>query len=466
MNDVSSRSFEAAVPTGFIESLPRGSGIYVVGGALRDVLIGELSFRELDLLVTNVPLDSLVKLLRRFGKAEVVGRSFTVIKWTPRYSENSIDVAIPSRRDASIREESLPQISLEEDLARRDFTVNAMAFDLRSERLVDPFDALLDIDARILRAVGDDALLADPLRCLRGAYICAKCGLAVEPRTLDLIRSAAPKLQDIAPERISEEIKKTMLLPRPSTALRLWRDWGLLDYFVPELARCVGVSQEGGWHAYDVFEHLLHTVDAIPPRLELRLAALLHDVGKPARRSFIPERNRAIFYGHQNLGERLAKEILLRLHFSNEIAGRVARLVRFHMFSHAQTDKGVRRFVRRVGADLLDDLFALRYADIEAQGTDRDETADRQYQQRVKRILDERPPLSTRDLAVDGKDVMEILGLREGPRVGEALERLVEIVLDEPSKNTRDSLLKEIEDMREMILQKAAITKGENYRTQ
>ncbi len=449
MKTVSRESFIASIPVGFIENLPGEAGIYVVGGALRDIICG-IPYRELDLLVTSIPLDRLLKILRRFGKAEAVGRSFTVIKWSPRLSSETIDVSVPSRRDISMPDGGAvdPDMPVVEDLAQRDFTVDAMAFDLRTSEIIDPFHAIEDIEKHILKAVTDTSLEADPLRCIRGAYICAKCGLAVEPRTLELIRSTASDIKNIAPERIAEEIRKTLLLPKPSDALRLWRDWGLLDHFIPELAGCVGVVQEGGWHAYDVFEHLLHTVDASPPQFDVRLAALFHDIGKPARRKFLPERNRAIFYGHQNLGERLTTKIMSRLHFSKELTNRVAQLVRFHMFSHAETDKGIRRFIRRVGVELLDDLFELRFADIKAQGTDREEESDKIYRKKIMRILEEKPPLSPTDLAIDGNDIMNTLALNEGREVGEILEKLLEIVIDSPSKNTKDILIEELENMR------------------
>jgi len=436
------------LPERLLNVLPDATEVYVVGGSLRDMIADVSPVRELDILVTGIDGEALLQILREFGYAENVGKSFSVIKWHLGKG-NVIDVSLPSMRNIEIPSGSriIPEMSLEDDLAQRDFTVDALALNLRNGEFHDPFGGAKDLDRGVLRAVDDNSLNADPIRCLRGAYICARCNLKPDDRTFSLIKKASPKLSDIAPERIGEELRKLLLcLRKPSEALRFWRDWGILKIIIPELSVGVGVTQEGGWHAYDVFEHLLHTVDAAPAILDVRLAALFHDIGKPSRRRYLREDDRAIFYGHQQTGERMTRAVMERLKFSNALTDRVCRLVRHHMFTHAETDKGVRRFIRRVGEDILDELFMLRYADIEAQGTDREQLSDREYQERVRSILDERPPLSFRDLAVDGEDVMKILGISEGPRVGEILEALLEKVIENPSANERSVLIRALRE--------------------
>lgn len=445
MENVSVKVFERELPLSQLDKLPKEVGIYLVGGALRDTMLG-IKYRELDILVTSIPLAELTKFLRYNGKAEPVGKSFTVIKWYPKNKVGPIDVSIPSMRafnsDQRTSEDSLdPSMKIEVDLGQRDFTVNALALDLRNGKLIDPFNGAKDIENFVLRMVSDSTFVADPLRCIRAAYICGRCGLNIEERTLKQLKSSAASISTIAPERIAEELRKILLLPKPSVALRLCKDWGLLQYFIPELGVCVDVSQEGGWHAHDVFEHLLAAVDFSPSILPVRLAALFHDIGKPARRKYLPERDRAIFYGHQNLGEKMTRRIMARLMFSKDLTERVAKLVRFHMFTQAQTDKGIRRFVRNVGIDLLDDLFALRYADIEAQGTDRDKTSDEYYQRQIDKILSEKPPLSVKDLEINGEDVMRVLNINQGPTVGKILDDFLELVIDDPSMNERELLL-------------------------
>ena len=435
------------LPEKFPDSLPNGAGLYAVGGAIRDTLLAGCSPRELDILMTGVEVKNVLRILRRFGKARLVGQSFTVIKWHPKNTGRIVDVSLPSKRDISQPGETKFDISMsvEEDLAERDFTVDAMALNLITGKFLDPFGGQKDLKNGILRTVKDSSLRADPIRCLRAAYICARCRLAPDKKTLDMIKSAAPKLKHVAQERIGEELKKLMLeLDKPSEALKLWLEWGLTDIILPELMEGVGVTQEGGWHAYDVFEHGLKTVDAAPRKTDVRLAALFHDAGKPRRRKYMPEKDRATFYGHQNVSERMAKHALKRLKFPGKTIDRVTRLVRNHMFTHAETDKGVRRFIRRVGEDILDELFELRYADIEAQGTARDDTPDRKYEIRVRKILKEKPPLSTRDLAIGGKDIMQILGIDESPEIGKVLNHLLEIVLDNPELNKKETLISEM----------------------
>ena len=440
---LSREDYLGELPDDFFDKLPDGAKIYAVGGSVRDRFLPDLEPRELDLLITGICEDELLPLLNRFGKARRVGRSFSVIKWYPRKVNplRPIDVSIPSSRGlGSPKKES--EITLEEDLGGRDFTVNAMAFDLAAGELIDPFSGRDDLRKGILRRVSPDSLFADPLRCLRAAYLAARCGLSPETDTLKNIQKAADKLPEVAPERIAEELKKLLLvLEKPSRALKLWRDWEILPIVLPELAEGVGVTQEGGWHAWGVFEHNLATADAAPRKLDVRLAALFHDCGKPRRRRYHPERDRATFYGHQSVGERMARKALERLRFSGELIERVGTLIRNHMFNHAETDRGVRRFIRRVGEDLLDEIFELRFADIRAQGTGRDETADREYKKRVQKILAARPPLTSSDLAIGGHDIMEEFHISEGPKVGKILGYLLEAVIDDPEVNRRAALM-------------------------
>lgn len=434
--------FLAKLPDGFLESLPESAGAYAVGGSVRDAFLPGVLPRELDLLITHVPPRELLRILSKFGKARLVGKSFSVIKWSPPELEG-IDVTIPAIRDLTLENgcQIDPEFPIEEDLGQRDFTVDAMAVDLRTGEFIDPFDGIGDIRNRVLKAVKKNTIDADAVRCIRGAYICIRCDLAPDEITLSQIMSAVPLLKDIAPERIGEELKKALLhLPKPSGAFRLWQKWGILDVVLPELAEGVGVVQEGGWHAHDVFEHALNAVDSAPMDLEIRLAALFHDIGKPRRKKFDFDRDKATFYGHQNIGEKMSREILDRLKFPKDTIDRVARMVRFHMFTHCETDKGIRRFIRNVGEELIEPLFELRYADVEAQGTGRCDEKDREYFDCIQRILSEKPAISIAHLAVNGTDVMQYLGICEGPDVGKALEYLLDRVIDEPELNEREKL--------------------------
>jgi len=439
---VRTEDFLDKLPCGFLGNLPESAGAYAVGGSVRDAFVPDVIPRELDLLISHIPPRELLKILSKFGKARLVGKSFSVIKWNPTGLEG-IDVTIPAIRDLALDNgcQIDPEFPIEEDLSQRDFTVDAMAVDLRTGEFIDPFDGKTDIQNRVLKVVKENTIVADAVRCIRGAYICIRCDLEPDEKTLSKIMSAAPLLRDIAPERIGEELKKALLhLPKPSGAFRLWQKWGILDVVLPELAEGVGVIQEGGWHAYDVFEHALNAVDSAPMDLEIRLAALFHDIGKPRRKKFDFDRDKATFYGHQNIGERMSRAILDRLKFPKDTIDRVSRMVRFHMFTHCETDKGIRRFIRNVGEDLIEPLFELRYADIEAQGTGRCDDMDREYFDCIQRILSDKPAINIADLAINGEDVMQYLGIGEGPDVGKALEYLLDMVIDEPELNERDKL--------------------------
>lgn len=436
--------FRKCLPGKFIDDLPDNVGLYAVGGSVRDAFIPGLAPRELDLLVTHIKPDDLLQILNRYGRARLVGRSFSVIKWNPA-GYDMIDVSLPAKRNLSYFDGCKidPDYPLEDDLAQRDFTVNAMALDLNSGEFIDPYLGKKDLKKGVLRAVREDSLPADPIRCIRAVYICVRCMLEPDKFTIHKIQDTVPNLNRIAPERIGEELKKLLLyLDKPSEALRLWEKWGILDIVLPELAEGVGIVQEGGWHAHDVFEHGLHTVDAAPPILDVRLAALFHDIGKPRKKRFDSERDKATFYGHQNIGAKMARHILKRLKFSNETVERVTKMVSHHMFTRCETDKGVRRFIRKVGEDLIEDLFLLRFADIEAQGTDRDNSRDREYLDRIKAILSEKPALNVTNLAVNGEDIMAKLGIPEGVEVGYVLDFLLEKVDENPELNNRKSLLK------------------------
>jgi len=448
------RGPEPKVDRVLAEALP-DSGVYAVGGSVRDAVWAELGGPkprgpDLDYLVTGVPLDELVDRLARLGRAEVVGASFGVIKFTR--DGITADVALPRReravgprhRDFAI--ESAPDIPLEEDLARRDFRMNMMARDVRSGRIIDPFGGKADLAARRLDVLREQAFEEDPLRILRGAQFAARFELTPTPRTLEGMRAAAQRVSSVAPERVADELTKLLTLAaKPSIGIEVLREAGALAQCLPETLEGWAVEQNE-FHAFTVYYHSLRTCDEAPPDLVLRLSALLHDVGKPRTKEG-PH-----FYGHERVGAEMARALLERLRFSGEVVDRVTRLVARHMYTtvDAISDAGIRRFIRRVGSEHLADLFAVRHADIRATGlAPRDEEQNRRFEARVAAALDAGHALSIADLQIDGDDIialMKSLGLASGEfsgdeRVGEALRACLEKVLDEPQSNMRDKLL-------------------------
>ncbi len=416
--------------------------IYFVGGYIRDKLIG-IERTDQDILVIGIASDELVKILQEYGFAEWVGKSFSVIKF--HYGGQIYDISIPSRRTA---EDSIPDenLSLEDDLLSRDFTINSIAYDIRTGELIDPANGIEDIKSKVLRMTSEHSFDTDPLRLLRLCRLRAKLNFRIEPKTFAIAKNSVSKLTKISPERIGEEFTKIMKLDKPSSAFRCMQELGILELIIPELAECVGITQPGGMHAYDVFEHILHTIDESPRKPLVRFAAMFHDITKPRHRE-IAENGRAKFYNHQISAAKVAKRWLEKYAFSKKFAESVAKLVRYHMFTHAETEKGIRRFVRKIGEELLDDIFQLRFADTKAQGLGGDMDAEMEYYERTMKILSEKPPLSVKSLAVNGNDVMNVLQIQPGPIVGEVLNKLLEIVIDDPSKNRREILIDLMKNM-------------------
>ena len=385
-------------------------------------------------------------MLKGHGSVYLVGQFFGVIKYKLSGSEQTIDISLP-RKEHSIgvghRDFEVdfdPRLPIEADLGRRDFTINAMARECASGDIIDPFGGRKDLTDRILRMVSSNSFPDDPLRMLRGIQFAARFGLTVENATLSAMVEHASLAVTISAERISEELNKLLLKAKnPSVGFRLMNQTGLLGIILPELAQTVGVEQPGGYHRWDVFEHTLQTIDNSPPRLLVRLAALFHDCGKPSTRVLVADG--ATFYGHDHVGENMAYEALKRLRYSNEIIEKVCLLVRRHMFSESAGEKGVRRLINQVGRELIFDLIDLRQADTLAQGMGQDLLGIAEYRQKVEIELSRNSAFTTRDLAIDGNDIMTNLGIEESPDVGIVLNYLLNKVLDEPSLNTKEQLL-------------------------
>jgi len=250
-------------------------------------------------------------------------------------------------------------------------------------------------------------------------------------------------LGTISAERVADELRK--LLERanePSIGFRLMAETGLLAEILPELQACIGVTQPGPYHKYDVFEHTLHAVDAVRPEFRLRLAALFHDINKPQARRVVDRDGEpgATFYGHEMQGSHTARTVMNRLRLSRELTAQVATLVERHMFTTDVTPKGMRRLVRRVGVPLIFDLLDLRRADVIAQGMGGTTEDVDEFETAIREELDRKPPFSVSDLALDGNDIMQMFSLEAGPLVGKILDSLLEAVLDEPAHNTRETL--------------------------
>lgn len=451
-----------------IDTIAARGAIYEVGGAVRDRLLElERGGADIDYLVCGIPMDELIGLLRKTGRVDVVGKSFGVIKYT-EFSKDldgnkisrTFDIALP-RRDVStgaghkdFTVDFDPSIPIEDDLRRRDFTINAMAESLPDRTLIDPYGGQADLEKRILRIVAPDSFVEDPLRMLRGVQFAARFSLTPEPETLRSLIENAQLIKTISPERIAEELNKLLTRAgKPSVGFRLMQETGLLEYVIPELVPAVGCDQPGPYHRWDVFEHTLQVIDAAPKRLRIRLACLFHDIEKPGAKRVIPLADRegpeskgATFYGHEAFGARTAKKIMKRLRYSNELTEQVSLLVDKHMFTTAVTPKGLRRLVRKVGVDLIFDLLDLRRADVTGQGMGGSTDDVDEFEREIREELERKPPFSRGDLAINGHDIMREFKLEPGPLLGQTIDHLMEKVLDNPEDNTPDRLRESVRE--------------------
>ncbi len=437
------------------EILARGE-LYRVGGAVRDRLLGLSGLPDTDLLVRGLPPEVLEGILARHGAVALVGKAFGVYKFTAADDGVTYDIVFPrtetstgpGHRDFDVRWDW--RLPVEDDLRRRDFTINAIAERVPDGHRVDPFGGAGDLVRRRLRTIFERAFVEDPLRILRGARFTARFDLEVDAETRARMRESAALVATVSAERIRDECTKTMTqCDRPGAAWHLLYQTGALAVMLPELARCAGVTQNE-YHPDDVYWHSLKTCDAAPrENLLVRWAALLHDTGKvDARQSVTDERgSRVVFYGHELVSADITEAVLGRLRYPTSFVACCRRLVRHHMYRYAPEWRAatVRRFMRTVGSDLLDDLFRLREADCRARlhvdGMAGELGQLDALRKRVAYERRERAALRVADLEVDGGDVMRVLGIGPGPAVGRALERLLEHVIESPLHNLRPVLL-------------------------
>ena len=429
----------AAVLDGLAEV---GEEAALVGGCVRDLLRGEAP-ADWD-VATSAPPEAVAA---RFPGSTWQNRFGTVTVMIPG-GERGVEVTT-YRIEDSYRDRRRPDHvrwgrSLIDDLARRDFTMNAMAWLPEgpggSGRLVDPFGGAGDLERGLLRAVGDpDARFAeDALRLVRAVRFATRFGQRIDPPTEAAIRRHAASASTLSGERLRGELLRILSGPTPpSRAFALMEQLGLLAVLIPELAALRGVPQDKNLPG-DALDHSLRAMDALPSAdPTLRLAGLLHDLGKATTLA------NGHFIGHETAGADLAEALLRRLRFPRGEIVRVARLVRHHMFAYAGewTDAAVRRFIRRVGVDLLDDLFALRAADDAASGFM--QPAQGGLAELASRVFAAvaADPLNMRQLAVDGHILAQELGIPPGPAIGRLLSRLLEAVLEDPSRNERGALL-------------------------
>jgi tRNA nucleotidyltransferase (CCA-adding enzyme) len=447
---------------------------FLVGGCVRDLLLERIP-KDWDITTIATP-EEIQKLFpdsfyeNEFGTVGVKTARAGIVEITPyRLESEYADSRHPEKVEWGK--------SVEEDLARRDFTVNAIALSLEladdKYKIIDPYEGKEDLKRKLIRTVGkpDDRFQEDALRILRALRISSELGFVIEAETLSSIEKNGDLLEKISQERIRDEFVKIIMSPSPAVALEMMARLGILRFISPELEKGIGVEQNQA-HAYTVWEHLLRSLDHAAKKgfpLHVRLAALFHDIAKPHTKAL--KNSQVTFYGHEVLGARMTRKILENLRFPKEIVDQVWRLVRWHMFfsdTEAITLSAVRRMVRNVSPELIWDLMDMRVADRIGTGRPKETPYRlRKYHSMIEQVM--RDPISVKQLVVDGADVMKLTGSQGGPHVGFILEILLSEVLDDPALNTREYLENRIkklfalseEELREMGLKARQENAGE-----
>lgn len=431
-----------------------GFEAYVVGGGVRDLVLG-LTPTDYD-VTTNATPEDIIRIFPKtfyentFGTVGVVtcgedlgtvcsDESVKIVEVTPFRTEGKYE---DGRRPSELAWAK----TLEEDLVRRDFTINSFAYDPSKGQLIDLHKGQEDLKDKLIKTVGnpDERFQEDALRLMRAVRFCVQLGFTLDPVTRESLERNAHLITRISWERIRDEFSKILMTDSPMQGIMLLSQVGLLRHIVPELEKGQGVTQNQA-HRFDVWEHnlrtLQHSADKKLP-LFMRLSALFHDISKPETRRFSREKNVITFYGHDVVGGRVTHEILTRLKYPKEIIEDVSLLVRWHMF-FSDTDQislsAVRRMISNVGEDMIWELMDLRMCDRVGTGRPVENPYRfRAYQAMVEQALQD--PVSLKMLKIDGKRIMDVTQETPGPKIGYILHALFQEVLEDPSKNTVEYL--------------------------
>ncbi len=453
-----------------------GFDCYLVGGALRDVVLGKKP-HDYDLATSALPDE----MLNIFPKSISTGAKFgtVIVLVQDRYKETHEVEVTTFRSESGYIDGRWPSNvkfvdEIDMDLGRRDFTFNAMAMDLskmdmdgsedeKEGEIYDPFDGVGDIERKLVRAVGTplERFKEDGLRAFKACRVASQLGFEIEKETFEAIKASVAIASKVSMERIRDEFMKMILdSPKPSVGIELMRQTGLLNIFIPELLEGVGVEQKL-FHAHDVYWHTLKTCDAAHD--SVKLAALLHDVAKPRT-----DMGDGHFYGHDRMGADLAEKIMKRMKFPRSEIERVKILIKNHMFyfphvkedmteeekenieSHRWSDAAVRRFIQRVGEENIDDLFKLRMADaLSNPATVFKPEEITLLQKRISEVREQDMALKVTDLDVSGEDLMK-LGIEKGPKLGIILNELLDMVVEDPLLNSKEKLLEKAKELTKM----------------
>jgi len=427
--------------------------IYVVGGTVRGLLMNA-SVTDWD-FTTNATPEEITKLFPH----SFYNNSFGTVGIPTKLDGKEVVFEVTTfRHETGYSNTRHPDAvtwakTVEEDLARRDFTINAIAYD--GETLVDPYDGQRDIERKLIYAVGDPDVRfkEDALRLMRAVRQAAQLGFQIDEKTHESIKKHAQEIIKISGERVRDEFFKLLHSPYAADGITLLRETGLLAYILPEVESCFGVEQKSPerHHIFDVGTHLVESLRHCPSTDAItRFATLIHDIGKRETYRKDPETQIITFYNHEVVGEKQAREIASRFKLSKGESEQLVLLVRNHQFtvSEDQSDKAVRRFIRQIGVENIDEMLALRTGDRLGSGAKETSWRTELFK---KRLVDvQHIPFSVHDLKITGHDVMEVMNIKPGPQIGDIMDQIFEEVDDEKLHNDREALLARLTELKKM----------------
>lgn len=430
-----------------------GAEVYFCGGYVRDFLRRKRN-NDIDIVTRNIEASQIRKFLSNYGGTKVVTLTFDVPVLLFKAFRDNLEAQIVFPRNGEGK--FSPLNTLEEDAAHRDFTINAMYLPVHCKsrnEVIDFFGGSKDIKKRILSAVGnpDGRITESPIRILRALSLASRTKYRIRSDLMNSMKNHVELLKKVPVEAIREELNKILLHNKPSRYFKIMHKLGILKILIPELDNCSGVKQDKRYHKYEVFKHCLYTCDNIDPDLTLRLAAILHDIGKSNTKKKIG--NKITFHKHEIISTQLAKDFLQRFKYSKETTKNVLHLIRLHMYHYTRefSDAAIRRFIKRVGIvkDDLDDLgniplFKLRKAERLGNGYKTIAITDRQldFEKRIKEVFKTTGAFELKDLDINGGVIMKLFNMEQSPRIGDVLNYLLEKTVSNKKLNNRIDLIK------------------------
>ena len=423
-----------------IEKLERkGYEAYLVGGSVRDMLLGKTP-TDYDIATSASP-DEIESIFSNFKTIDIGKKFGTII-----VSQEKGDVEITTfRKEGKYLDGRRPEwvsfcSDVKDDLSRRDFTINAIAYN-KTKGILDPFEGREDLKRRIIKTVGnpEERFNEDYLRILRAARFASQLEFTIDESTFQAGKQYSSHIKKVSMERIFNEVYKLLLNQIPSYGIRILEKMGVLKVILPEIIPAIGFKQYNPHHEMDVYNHILCVLDNTPSVIQIRLAALFHDIGKPYTLT-MDEEGIGHFYGHDKLGAEISKEVLKRFKASNNLIEEVYNLVKEHMNHHANfKDKGLKRLIRRLGEEEVFHLIELQIADIKCSNKEANVDHIIERRNRIKEILEKDEAYKIEQMHIDGKDLIK-LGFEQGPIIGEILEFLLDKIIEEPELNDRGIL--------------------------